>query len=185
MIPVLRAMPYFSIPTSIVGPGVHERASGFQIIVWVSITPIDQLVCESGTPRFPAILDSGFSDTVLISPVQLRSWAKLDWRSLPLRGISRRFEGIEVPVRCVNLWIHPNQYGWRDLFDPVQSAFRIQLNDGIIVMGNQEQVGPDPQTARLSAKRLPLLGLRALTEADAQLRIDAALRQVWLDLPPE
>jgi hypothetical protein len=99
------------------------------------------------------------------------------------RRVNRFYGNIPVPVRRATLWLHPNQYGWRDLIDPIRPPIEIELNDGITIYGNGERVGNDSRTKTLQGPRLPLIGLRAFTEMECQLHIDCAQRKVSLDLP--
>ena len=64
-----------------------------------------------------------------------------------------------------------------------QPPFQVELNDGIVVYGDGEQVGKDERTKTLDGPRLPLLGLRALTELGCELRIDCHQRLVILSVP--
>lgn len=134
--------------------------------------------------RFPAILDIGLTDNFVISPLQLRMWMNMDWRDFPEEGAVRFYSGeIRVPSKRAFLWIHPNQYGWRDQLDPLRPAVRMEVTEGITIYGKGEQIGDDPRTTSLRSPRLPLIGLRALTGMKAQLRIDSGSQKVWLDLP--
>lgn len=180
---VLRDLPFFTEPTEISGPGVREQVYPRQIVVWVSVLPSERLDLSANAPRFPAILDTGLNDSFVISPVQLRMWAGLDWRSLVEEGLDRFYGPVAVPTRRARVWLHPNQFGWRDAFDPLRPAVPIGPNAGITVFGNGEQVGSDPRSASLPAKRLPLLGMRALTASRCQLHIDGARRLVSLSTP--
>ena len=183
MLPILRELPYSDEMTEISAPGVREFARPYQIIVWVSVTPADQLESPASARRFPAILDTGLNDNFIITPVHLRAWAGLHWNSLPEEGPERFHGATPVPIRRANVWLHPNQPGWRDWLDPLRPAVLIDLFDGITVYGNGEQVGTDPRTRTLSGPRLPLLGLRALTDMGCQFHIDCARRLVSLELP--
>ena len=187
MPPVLRALPYFEEETVIIGRGVHETARSHQIIVWVSVTTVEQFDPPTDR-RFPAILDTGHNDNFAISPLQLRMWARLHWHELPEEGVSRFYDAgpvigsVAVPMRRAVVWLHPNQHGWRDHFDPLRPAVPIELSYGIAVYG-KELVGEDPNTPKLKGPRLPLLGLRALTGMGCDLRIDSRNRLVWLESP--
>jgi hypothetical protein len=180
---ILRALPYFTEVTSIVGPSVQEQALPYQIIIWISITTVDQFDLAPVSPRFPAILDTGLNDTFAIKPVHLRTWAGLRWDLLPEEGKDRFYNNIPVPKRRACVWLHPNQYGQRDFIDPLRRAVKIELPYGITVYGDGEQVGKDPRTKNLAGPRLPLIGLRALTENKCRLQIDCDSRLVFLDLP--
>ena len=83
---VLRSLPYYDTLTQLVAMGVTEQAYPFQIIVWVSVTPVEQFELSANAPRFPAILDTGLNDNFAISPIHLRAWAGIQWKSLPEEG---------------------------------------------------------------------------------------------------
>src|SRR5271170_5141115 len=106
MAPVLRALPYFDDITEIVALGVHEQALPRQIILWVSVTSVEQFELPPTAPRFPAILDTGLNDTFAIAPVHLRAWAGLHWNMLPEENVDRFYGNIPVPVRRATLWLH-------------------------------------------------------------------------------
>lgn len=180
MPPVLRALPFFEQRTEIpIGTEVVEIAA-YQIIVWVAVAPADQMVPPDPARRFPAVLDTGFSGMFSVSPSQLRRWGSVEWNELPYDPRGRpRYQGVEVPHRRGNIWLYPNQYGWRDSIDPLFPPLRIEMYGGIAVYGDGEQVG-SAATTRLVAPRLPLLGLRALAHNRLQLTVDAANREVWL-----
>jgi hypothetical protein len=180
---LLSALPYYDEITKIVAPGVSEQAYPYQIIIWVSITPVEQFDLPPTSLRFPAILDTGLNDNFAIAPVHLRAWAGIHWKSLPEVGVARYYGNIRVPTRRAYVWLHPNQSGWRDWVNPNCSPFRIELSDGITVYGNGEEVGSDARTKTLLAPRLPIIGLRALTEVESQLHIDCARRLISLYIP--
>jgi hypothetical protein len=180
---VLRALPYFDDMTEIVGPGVREQILPRQIVLWVSVTPVEQFELPPNAPRFPAILDTGLNDVFAIAPVHLRAWAGFHWSTLPEEDVELFYGDIPVPVRRATLWLHRNQYGWRDSIDPLRPPLEIELSDGITVYGNGEQVGKDSRTKTLRAPRLPLIGLRAFTDMGCQLHIDCLRRLVSQDIP--
>ncbi len=95
---ILSALPYFDEITEIVAPGVREQAYPCQIIIWVSVTPVEQFDLPSTSPRFPAILDTGLNDNFAIAPVHLRAWAGVHWKSLPEVGVGRFYGNIRVPT---------------------------------------------------------------------------------------
>lgn len=107
----------------------------------------------------------------------------MNWQHLPYDPtLQVRYQGIPVPHRRANLWLIPNQYGWRDVVDPLIPPYLLQLNGGIAVYGDGVVVGV-AQTAQLIAERLPILGLRAFGPSQLHLRVDAGTRSVWLDSP--
>ena len=180
MPPILRALPYSDSRTVALVRGAPIEVLAHQIIVWVGVALPHERQPLAHAPRFPAILDTGFSGTFAISPVQLERWAGLRWNTLPFDPtFLMKYFGVDVPHRRANLWLYPNQYGWRDCIDPIIPPRHLDLIGGIAVYGDGEQVGA-AATARLVAPRPPLLGLRALAHNRLHLAVDAANRQVWL-----
>ena len=183
MPPILRALPYYDHPSVVNAGGQGETVVAHQIVLWAGIAPIGQTQLVPGTPRFPVVLDTGFSGSFAITPNQLSQWAALNWASLPYDPtLKLSYGGIPVPHRRANLWLFPNQRGWRDLSDPLLSPYLLQLHGGIAVYGNNVVVGV-AATAQLPGPRLPILGLRALTPGRLQLRLDAGNQSIDLDYP--
>ena len=180
-LPVLRSLPYFPTETAIVLGSERIAVRRYQIIVWLSIAGIGDDEPPTDPRRFHAILDTGHNDNFAISPRQLRDWVGIAWAGLPLEpGVERRYQTIPVPHRRANLWLHPNQFGWRDEFDPGLPPVLLELDAGIAVYGDGEQVGVTATTG-LIGPRLPLLGLRALTTSRLRLRVEADTCSVWID----
>src|SRR5262245_5850141 len=151
MPPLLRALPYHDEITPITAAGVTEQVYAYQIIVWVSVTPVEQFELPADARRFPAILDTGLNDNFAIAPVHLRAWAGLHWNALPEEGVNRFYGSVPVPTRRAYLWVYPNQYDQRDWIDLLRPAVQVELTDGITVYGNGEQVGSDARTRTLRA----------------------------------
>ncbi len=176
-IPILRGLPYFTTPTRMTVGDDVVTVNPFQIVVWVAVATKGR----ERSARFPAVLDTGCGTSFIISPSMLSKWAGINWRSLVFeRGIERRHAGIIVPHRRADIWLLPNQYDCRDEIDPILPPTLLELQDGIAVFGDGEQVG-NADTKKLVAPRLPLLGLRALASANLALKIDSQNRRVWLD----
>lgn len=186
MPPVLRALPYFPHPTAIdfEAHGQRHRVDvmAYQIVVWVGIAPVGELHPAAGAPRFPAILDTGHTHNFAIRPTQLRDWTGIDWPRLPPEGHESRYQGVAVPHRRANVWLYPNQHGWRDWVDPNPPPALLELHRGLAVYGDGVWLGTTG-SERLTGPRLPLIGLRAISNSRAQFRVDAAQRSVWLDVP--
>jgi hypothetical protein len=51
------------------------------------------------------------------------------------------YQGVEVPHRRANIWLYPNQYGWRDHTDPFLPPYLLELSGGIAVFGDGVRVG--------------------------------------------
>ncbi len=77
-----------------------------QIILWISITrPREDI--QPNTPRFPALLDTGFNQNLLISPDHLRRWAHFQANHLqPIR--TTRIYGEETLFRNAEVWLYRN-----------------------------------------------------------------------------
>jgi len=139
-----------------------------QTIVWVSVTPPTFIALPTEWPRFPAVVDSGFNSTFLISELQLRAWAGIDLQRLPtppddrtghptIRGRAvRMFEGA--------VWIHTNVSGTIDL-DSRHEPFVLYATPGVIVSP------PGKAFARL-----PLIGMKILEDNGLQLAFDPQLK---------
>src|SRR4051812_1718305 len=120
MPPILRALPYQDQKTSVTVGGESVGVVAYQIIVWVGFAHVGETAPAPGAPRVPAILDTGFSGTFAISPNQLQRWAGVAWNTLRFDQTLRlEYQGVKVPHRRANIWIYPNQYGWRDFVDPL------------------------------------------------------------------
>src|SRR4051812_11365175 len=74
----------------------------YQIIVWVSLAAHVVLKLPPGTPRFPAILDTGNHHNFAIRQEQFEPWTGL---TLPRRGRVTINDHL-VPLLAAHLWIH-------------------------------------------------------------------------------
>ena len=165
---ILRKLPFFEDPTSVRVGSRFLEVKPYQIMVWVSLARRKLVVPDPSTPRFPAILDTGFSHNLAIRAEELEAWAGLDARLLPVLGRAR-LNGIPVQLLAAHLWLYRNQPGQRDVVRP-DTPFRLELFQGIAVY---------PRGAP-NAPRLPLLGLRALRQANLHLWINCRKGQVHL-----
>lgn len=165
---ILRKLPFFDRATTLRipgGPVVDLKHD--QIILWVSITGPGLPECPPETPRFPAVLDTGFNDNFLIQEQHLTAWAGLSPRSLDCVEFMSAY-GQNVPLLDADVWLYRNQSGHRDQLLP-SPPFRLELKSGVGVC-------PVP----VSAPRLPLLGVRGLRRAGLQLFADFHRCRVWL-----
>jgi hypothetical protein len=163
---ILDRLPYLECSSSVAVRDEIVRIKPYQIILWVSISRRDVTNWGPPMPRFPAILDTGLNHNFAIGQGQLRRWAGLSPESLELLGAVRE-GGQRVPLRAATIWAHanhPNSGEIRDDRDPRP----LSIDEGIAVY-------PDD-----SARRLPILGLRALTANKATLVIDGRRRRVTL-----
>jgi hypothetical protein len=168
---ILRALPYSLHRTTVLVRGQREDIKSTQIIIWASITGVDQSEFDPATPRFPVILDTGFSHNFAIKEEHLSRWDGLDGRWLrKLRDIT--IKGDLVPLHEAEVWLHPDRVGERDEFAN-RPPFRLQMESGIAVYTRGISTAP----------RLPLLGLRGLEWSKLRLSIDCEQRRVWLHTP--
>lgn len=159
---IFHKLPFFAYETTLEVQGETYRVLPLQIIVWVSLTPANILHLDASVPRFPAILDTGFTDSFLIHPQQLARFAGMRSENLGRRLDSLRSHGRVIPLYKANLWLHPNQPQERDR-RAERPPFLIELDRGIGVP-TDEQIYP----------RLPLLGARALRSSGLVVTINYA-----------
>jgi hypothetical protein len=151
--------PFFDGWSELTVRGQVVRIKPYQIIVWVSISQIGRRELELNTPRFPAVLDTGFNHSFVIHRQQLAQWAGLQPQQFKALDTITVY-GEQSPLLAGNVWLHPNEAGKRDTFLD-QPPFCVQLDNGFAVASN-----------RANAPRLPLLGLRALRWANLHASID-------------
>ncbi len=172
MTTILRDVPYFDEQTVVVVRNRHVPIKPQQIVVWVSLAEIEQSELISGTPRFPAILDTGFSHNFGIREEHLIQWAGTATGVFPEeRPMSA---STMSPFRSIDadVWLHRNRPGKRDEMRD-DRPFCLELNQGIVVY---------PAGAP-NAPRLPVLGLRGLKWTRLQLSVDSDHLRVRLRTP--
>jgi hypothetical protein len=176
---ILRKLPYFDNETHVTLPRATNPVlvKGTQIIVWVAVTRITELT-PVGFNRFPAILDTGFTQNLCIGAQQLLDWAGFNAADLPHVGSSdidmpgrQSTAPLQVPRHAAFVCLYRNELGQRD---PVinELPFNLQIVRGITVY-------PDG----FPAPRLPLLGLRGLQWSKLRLQINSEARYVSLRSP--
>jgi hypothetical protein len=141
-----------------------------QIILWVSIH-LPGTADVTRARRLPAVLDTGFTSTLLIPERQRIEWAGIT-RGQLTRINSFRTGGLTLPLYDADVCLHPNRPGTRDEWAE-RVPFRLELRDGI---------GVWPSTIP-GARRLPLLGLRAIRQAGLRVVVDGRKRRVHLATP--
>jgi hypothetical protein len=162
---LVRNQPFFSTPTKVTVQGREVPVKADQIIVWVSLTAGGTARLDSGTPRFPAIIDTGHTHNFSIQEQQLIQWAGLDPRALTKLG-EIRVGNDRLPLFEVDLWLYRNLPGKTDLAAG-RAPVCVELDAGVAVYPRSMDTAP----------RLPLLGLRAMRLAGFRLAIDCdALR---------
>jgi hypothetical protein len=130
----------------------------YQVVLWLSIAVRDMLEWDPRTPRFPALLDPGNNHNLSIREDQLVRWAGIQPELLDEQRWLQD-KGIKVPLRAAAVWLHADE------------PYRLTMAEGIAVY---PQDGP----------RLPLLGLRALTQNKLQALIYGDRMQVVIRTPP-
>ena len=68
---ILHQLPFFETPTTVAVPHGRLAVKPYQILVWVSLTDIQQEIPEPNIPRFPALLDTGLSHNLAIREEEL------------------------------------------------------------------------------------------------------------------
>ena len=164
---ILDRLPFSQGPSEVSTPDGIAEVKPYQIVVIVSLVARDLLDLPQGSPRFPAILDTGTNHNLSVRTEHFERWARLRLRQ---RG-KVRIQGDDVPLVAGSVWIHPNRPGTHRLTEG--QAIRLEMRDGLIVY---------PETAPNPA-RLPILGLRALVRNHLKLIIDGRHREVTLKTP--
>lgn len=151
---ILDRLPYDDEPTLLSFHGGTVQVRRHQIIVWVRI--------EGWV--FPAALDTGHSHNFSIPERHLKGWAGID--ALTRIG-SVEVNRVLLPQYEADIWIHHNHRGTRE---PKGEASLLRMDEGITVVPEGTPGAP----------RLPLLGLRAITQNGLTLIIDGGRREVTL-----
>lgn len=163
---ILDRLSYFSERTTVPVRGEEQRVRAYQIVVWVSINIERILEWDQRLPLVPAILDTGNNHNFSIGRSQLLRWAGIQPELLEPRGTLRE-RGERVALHAATLWMHSNQVGTR-VARTDQKPHYVDLRRGIAIY-------PDER-----APRLPVLGLRALTDNELHFSVDGRHRLVWL-----
>ena len=164
---ILDRLPFGEEQTDVPTPDGIEVVRPYQIIVWVSLAAHIVLRLPPGTPRFPAVLDTGNNHNFAIRHEQFERWTHL---ALPRRG-QVAFDGRVVPLFAAHLWIHPNAPGVSEPSE--REPFRLSLEEGIAVYPSNV---PNPA-------RLPILGLRGIVQNNLTLTINGRSRLLSLRAP--
>jgi hypothetical protein len=165
---ILNRLPYSSEATFIAAPGGSVRVKPYQIVVEVSVSLQALLKWDPHTPRFPAILDTGNNHNLSISRGHLLRWAGLQAEALRVIGAIREREQ-RIPLHAASVWLHKNQPDERASRE--QEPHPLKLLQGIAIY--PDDIGP----------RLPVLGLRALTQNQIHVAIDPERMHVNLRTP--
>ena len=161
---ILNRLPLSESHSSVPTPDGIAEVKPYQIVVMVSLAPRKLMELPEGSPRFPAILDTGNNHNFSIRKEHFERWARV---RIGERGRVRS-GGNELPLLAGSVWIHPNQPGRSYLWD--KPPFRREMQERLIIY---PEVAPNPS-------RLPVLGLRALVRNRLKLIIDGNRREVTL-----
>ena len=107
---ILRDLPYFDARSVVVVRNRQVPIKSQQIVVWVSLAEIEQSELVPGTPRFPAILDTGFSHNFGIRREHLIQWAGLQPGYFRKIG-DVRVNNVAVSLHDADVWVYRNQPG--------------------------------------------------------------------------
>jgi hypothetical protein len=146
--------------TRIALPNEVVEVKAFQIIVWVSVSLDASLQWDARTPKFPAILDCGNNHNFAITESHLLTWGGMHAASIPELGMIREQQQ-RVRLRGAGLWLHTDG-----------EPYLLRVDEGIAV-----HTGDWP--------RLPILGLRALTNSKLQTLIYGDTKQVIIRTRPK
>jgi hypothetical protein len=171
MTTILKDLPYFDARSVAAVRNRDVPIKSRQIVVWVSLAETEARAVMPGTPRFPAVLDTGFSHNFGIREEYLVPWAGI--QPAYLRRIADvRVNKVPASLHEADVWLHRNRPGKRDETKD-DRPFCLELNQGIVVY---PAGSPD-------APRLPILGLHGLEWTGLRLSIDSARRRVGLRTP--
>lgn len=171
---LLRDLPFEELPSEAFVGLERVAIKPYQFLVWVSVSAHDVLALPPDARRLPALLDPGNNHNFSIQEGHLQRWAELALQDLkPLRSIAER--GRRVRCYAASVWLHPNQPGTRQVRAGAAPA-RLVLAEGIPVF-------PPPAGDELPYPRLPLLGLRALTDNKLDTNIQGSKRLVSVRSP--
>ncbi|MBV9122845.1 MAG: hypothetical protein JO112_05780, partial [Planctomycetes bacterium] len=155
---LIESLPFADQETSLRIPqGPALTVPHNQIIVWMSLTPKAKLLdphptLAAGTRRFPALLDTGFNDCLLLHEEHLRQWALLEPEAFPpaplgsmrvhhrpdpfaLPGATElpRPHATDHPYRQGWLWLHRPTPQSRDLLSDLP-AVPLFLFPGLVIL---------------------------------------------------
>lgn len=156
---ILDRFPYFTGPTALTVGQDAVQVKPYQIAIWVSVSPRETVAWDPRLPRLPALLDLGHNHNFSIAAAQLSRWAGISPAFLPVLGAIRESKQ-RVPLQAAGVWIHPNRRGTREIHTG-HTPFRLRLDEGIAVFADDTE-----------APRLPLLGLRAITDNRLHLAVN-------------
>jgi hypothetical protein len=102
---ILRGLPCFDEKSVVVVRNRAEAVKRQQIVVWVSLAEREQRELLRGTPRFPAVLDPGFSHNFGIREELLMRWAGIQPADLSRTG-DIRVNNATAPRYDADVWLY-------------------------------------------------------------------------------
>lgn len=163
---LLNRVPFAELASEVVVVGERVRIRSNQIIVWLSMSPMEFSKFDPGFVAFPAILDTGHTHSLLMNERHLLGWARLRRSEMPIAGAIRE-RGQRLNLLAANVWLHRNMPGTLARSDDAE-PFSLQIDSGIAIY-------PDGDFPRL-----PILGLRAIADNKLFLTIDGLRREASL-----
>jgi hypothetical protein len=122
-----------------------------QPIVWISVAPPQVVDLPMNAPRFPAVLDTGFNQTLLIQDRHLNNWGGVNPVDLQIfPGEPARHNDQTWPFLIADIWLHSITSD-DPVAVPARPAFCLETQPGILVVSESQR-----------KQRLPVLGMRAL-----------------------
>src|SRR5271166_6553175 len=101
---ILDRLRFFEGPSAVSTPDGVAEVKPYQIVVTASLAARGLMELPAGSPRFPAILDTGMNHNFCIRREHFERWARLELRQ---RG-KVRIRGDEVPLLAGSVWVYPN-----------------------------------------------------------------------------
>lgn len=136
------------------------RVGEFQPIVWISVSPPQVISLPTAAPRIPALVDTGFNQTLLIQDLHLLHWCGIDPALLQVApGTGAKYRDQEWSFRIADIWLHA--YPTAPAASQESQPLCLEAQPGILVVSEQQR-----------RQRLPVLGMRALAWNRAALRLE-------------
>jgi hypothetical protein len=174
---VIDHLPFRPYETYLSLPGRSERILVLprQIILWLSVTT-PEVENPGSEHRFPAVLDTGLNESLVINRSHLEEWAGLQERDLPLADDARiRVYNRVVYPRDVGLWLYQN-LPFTNSEVSGTPPLPMEVDAGILISPERNK------------PRLPVLGMRAIETSRLVVTIDGGRQSVairQLDLANE
>ena len=146
-----------------------------QPIVWISISPPEIVLPGIDAPRFPAVIDTGFNNTLLIQDSHLERWADLSAGKLRLSPVEPvAIWGQRLHFRLADVWLYSHEME-KPALASNQMPHCLEMHPGIVVVAKEHR-----------ELRLPLLGMRGLAWNKTRLEVDfpsGSIGRISLSVP--